>query len=241
MTERTRTIHIQIGADSVFENALERIAGTALLEQSPRRVTFVPDAMYKKHFRRIVDSGQVFVGNEGFDEFSMNADTLILSRPRFLFLGLPMNTEAGAAKALYKLDTIQSAFSDFKVIFHFFLVDHLTYLFGPKKRDISLIPNSYVSWLPIINGVTNRLQEGNELVLQEAEDPKNLYVGLLEEVLGFSGLEAEDSCINHGLADQSLISSEILEARATKAGWNVEHLDDCYAEDLVKADRVARI
>ena len=232
MTGSNHNIHIHIGTDNVFEDAFERIANLKTTEPIPQKVNFVPNEMYQKHFRGAVDSGHGFVSNEALEIMGLDSGNLILSRPRFLYTGVPLNTEAGVVKTLYKLDSIQSALAEFKLVFHLCVTDHLTYLFDAKKRDVSLIPDSFVSWQPLVEKVNGRLLPGNELAVHDAENPSSLYEELTGEILGFSKSEAAALCARHSLGTQRNVSQKISEERAIAAGWSVDQLDDCYEKDV---------
>lgn len=234
MNFETRAIHIHLGVDNVFENAFEMIASLSIVEASPQLITHIPNAMYKRYFRSAVDSGHGILMSDKLNLLGLETGNLIISRPRFLYTGLPMNTEAGATKALYKLDSIQTAFSEFKLVFHLFVVDHLTYLFGLQKHDVSLVPDSRVSWAPLVNGVRARLRDANELHVQDAEKPVSFHQLLIMELLGHNEEAAAALHKKHSFGDEQQLPPDELEARAKSAGWNVDVLDDSYTRDTLQ-------
>lgn len=232
MSDKIGVIHIHIGVDSVFEGALRRLFVSDILRVPGKDVGFFSEAMYKKHLRGAVDGGYMVSTNEAFDGFDFATCELVVSRPRFLFSGEAMNTEKGVLKAAYKIGSIQAALSEFHIKFHLFIVDHLTYLFGLKNTGTSLVPNSIISWLPLIEHIEKSLLPGNEISIKNAENPVIFYDGLLSEMFGFPTAERRMLC-DRFIKTLQPASETSTEERATSAGWSIDYLDDCYTQDIL--------
>ncbi|MEO9516005.1 MAG: hypothetical protein ABJH45_21230 [Paracoccaceae bacterium] len=239
MNVKAGTLHFHIGVDNVFESSFENVVSLPPVGTNPVQITYIPEEFYKANFRNAVDMGQKVVLKETIGNFrtgtkdtATSAEALALSRPRFLNVGSPMNMEGGAVKAVYKLESFQSVFSEIKIIFHVFITDHLTYLFGLSKASNSLPACSSVSWVPLVECIRSVLEDGNELKVHNAEALGPFHKSLIMDLLRHDKKTASAIYQKHlSPVDRPVPPSEV-EARASAAGWDVEMLDDCFAQDL---------
>ena len=158
--------------------------------------------------------------------------TLVLSRPKFLYAGTPMNCEDKVNSSLYKLVGIQSAFAEFKVVFHLFLTDHLTYLFGHRQKDIGIDQVKRCSWIPLVNGIRSNLHQNSELHIWDAENKPLFQQRLLTDFLGLPVSTALDLYARYLQDHSGRQSPKVVEETALKLGWDVEALDITYENDL---------
>ena len=141
-----------------------------------------------------------------------------------------MNTQAGATSSLYKLDGLQEAFSNYRLVFHLFITDHLTYLFGLGIRSVILQPNSAVSWMPLVDAVRTKIRDQNELRVHDAENAKIFHRRLMAELLGLSEPSLSSIYDQHFLTSEP--DSRSIEAIAENVGWDIDKLDYQYIKDI---------
>ncbi len=230
MNSESPTIHVHLGVDNLFEDTFKRLLSPSLQQDGKPQIDYVPDAFYKQHYRAAVDGGHIVLRADELANAGFETNILALSRPRFFYTGSPMNTQAGATSSLYKLDGLQEAFSNYRLVFHLFITDHLTYLFGLGIRSVILQPNSAVSWMPLVDAVRTKIRDQNELRVHDAENAKIFHRRLMAELLGLSEPSLSSIYDQHFLTSEP--DSRSIEAIAENVGWDIDKLDYQYIKDI---------
>lgn len=177
----TSEVHIHLGVDGVLENVFDLLYGGVALNESNTNTHYMPPDVYRKELRQAVDSANLpdFTYPKQSD-----ARNLLISRPRMLFPGKPMNCIDENHIPLTKLDHLQRIFSGYKVCFHVLLTDHISYLFRYQKF-LSAHPERARSatWQPLVNAIRSKLFTGNDLLIWNAEDFELFLTAFLENIL----------------------------------------------------------
>jgi hypothetical protein len=232
MSAADNTIHIHIGVDNVMEEVLGRALSPEIASANNHDFTFIHDKFYKKYFRDSIDNGVLLDTSKVLSYISQMPGVLVLSRPKFLYTGTPINFGDKENLSLYKLVCIQRAFAEFRVVFHLFLTDHLTYLFYHRQKDIGLDQVKRCSWLPLVSGIRSNLHQNGELRIWDAENKSLFQQRLLTDFLGLPVSTALDLYARYLQGPNGRLSSKFVEETALKMGWDVEALDIVYENDL---------
>ena len=220
-----KTIHFHIGPDRVFEELFRQVFAPF---SDDVNLSFVSSEDYRKHFRDAVDGGLDQEIPQILNDVCSTAETIVLSRPRLLFDGAPMNVNGGGS--FYKLDTIQKGFQGHKVIFHLFLTDHLGYLMRSAQPESLSASNKQFSWVPLVQTVSSKVLQGNELLVWNAEG-KEFVQTFLSATTGLTGQKLDDLMAKI-LRTEKVPTPEAEEQFASQAALDVFDLDAAFENDI---------
>ncbi|MCK0138104.1 hypothetical protein [Aliiroseovarius sp. F47248L] len=225
-----KQIHAHIGVDTVFENIFKNIIMPASSDSSNSKTKLVTNVEYKQYLRDSIDRGTPINTTDIVEKLGFRSGALVISRPRFLFSGTPLNNSNVSITAFYKLDGLQNAFSEFRVVFHLFITDHLDYLASGQRKGLTNAMVQNCSWLPLIEAIQSKLKTGNALNVWDTSGG-NTFVSRLTEVVGqTNGVDDPVEKLDLGQDDQ--YSHLHIEKLARERGWDIDALDDAYLNDL---------
>lgn len=218
-------IHIHLGIDNVMENTFEKLSQLAT-----SKITNISSEIYKGKLQKYVDDRNLIVDQIDIANLGMASDTLTLSRPKFFYSGKPLNTKSGFKSAMYKMDTLQKAFSNFQIYFHIFITDHVSYLYSKRKN--SPLPSTIeeISWRPFITALTQSISNNNKLLLHNAENLMDFSHSVNDSIWHHPEHLLEGSLCNSLAAHEE----QILKAErwVHESNLNIYELDEVYEGDL---------
>lgn len=181
MKDESRELHVHLGVDSVFEDLFERLFEERVLNEDNTDIWYITAEVYRHALRNAVDSAATPAVT--FQEKDFDRD-LLISRPRMLFPGSPLNCSTKISKLTYKLENIQHIFSGRKILFHLFLTDHISYLYQHQKY-VAANPERALdaTWRPLIEALVSKVLGTNELQIWNAEDSAECFSLVLDDIL----------------------------------------------------------
>ncbi len=191
------TVHIHIGVDRVFENLFSFAICEDVLSFLDKSVHIFSTKEYAHYLQKPIDIGTGVAVSEVMKDATILANTVVISRPRFLFPGGPMNVAQDYKKSFYKLKSIENMFSGSKVVFHILLTDHLSYLTNKKLKVVGDVER--YSWIPFVDSVQGAISDESRLCVWGAESPKQTAANLIANILEIDLAEAEftsERCLN---------------------------------------------
>ncbi|RMC33763.1 hypothetical protein [Paracoccus alkanivorans] len=224
-----KIVHIHIGVDAVSENIIGDVMQAVSEDVSESGYHFINDDEFELNFKNAISAADGTTAEEAVKKFSDSADVLVFSRPKFLYTGAPLNFGDVYKKAIYKFNFLQSIFSGFDVVFHLFIVDHVSYLSNHLKTARNTSPVEVIpSWIPMISGLKSCLLDNSQLIVWNAERPDWIISELCKSVSG--GRIVTD--IMASAATESRVAGRKKERLLSNAGWDPELLDDLFEQDL---------
>ncbi|MGC3939432.1 hypothetical protein ACOTTU_16630 [Roseobacter sp. EG26] len=225
-----RELHVHLGIDSVVEDLFENLFTQNILNAQNTDVRYVTAQIYRRELRDAVDNASIPVTQ--FPR-QMAGHNLLLSRPRMIFPGIPLNCIGKGLQLAYKLKQLQHIFVEHKVCFHLFLTDHLSYLFHHQKYVASNSERAMsATWRPLIDVVLSGVFDGNELYVWNSEELTHFLPDFLQDVLNVS----ENDCLKVLNSPPGLQSNtppaEALAKFRERFGLDQDHFDYVYEEEL---------
>lgn len=230
MRPEHRELHVHLGVDNVFENLFERLFEEGALNESNTKIWYVTADLYRESLRDAVDSASIPIVTFLEDAFDRD---LLISRPRMLFPGSPLNCGTEIRRLTYKVEHIQHIFSGRRILFHLFLTDHISYLYQHQKY-VSSNPKQVfnASWQPLIEAVASKILDKNELQIWNADEPAQFLNMVLEDILRVPETEL-DKLLDHAKSIPGKTPSPAeLTAFRSKFRLKKEFFDGSYEEEL---------
>lgn len=174
-------VHVHIGLDGVIENVFDLIFAPKPARKIGADIAYMSPKTYRRELREEVDAATLPTLRY---PISQPEQSILISRPRMLFPGAPLNCIEPSRVPLLKLEHIQSIFQEHQVCFHILLTDHLSYLFQHQKF-VSKNPKavSKASWQPLIKAIRAKLIGNSELFIWNAEDFELFLTAFMQNVL----------------------------------------------------------
>lgn len=232
MTFKDRELHVHLGVDGLFETLFEALYGQNLLNEQNTEISYVTAEVYRAELRTAVDAAAPPMFSFTEEEFSRN---LLISRPRMVFPGAPLNCVGESLKHLYKLEHLQRIFSGRTVFFHLFLTDHISYFFKHQKY-VAANPEIVFSatWMPLVEAVLSKVFDGNELHVWNAEELQQFLPMFLDGVLRVAPAE-QDAIVKRALSDHANeTKADDLQGFIEAFGLNQDFFDHVYEDELRK-------
>lgn len=224
-----KKIHFHLGADGVYENIFTSAAASVRKSLGDNSFFHLDSHEFETLLQKPIQAADKSSTDIALDGLFRRANTIAISRPKFLFSGSPLTAEGSFERGLYKLKFISEFSKSYEIDFHFFIVDHVAYLANHSKFLSSVSSGTFFpSWIPVIEAIKEVVGGESRLYVWNAEHPRELE---------------EELCTVLG-DDRSLDISEVKSGRAAKrsdgeaeekvgsSGLDVELLDDLFEEDL---------
>ncbi|WP_147391898.1 hypothetical protein [Paracoccus onubensis] len=223
-----KTAHIHIGTDGAAPKLATAVMRDLARRNRAKGFHFVDDGEFGKVLRGAIGAADHSAARASVMDLSASSDTLLFSRPKFMYAGQPLNFPGALEKSVYKLTFFQSILQDFDVILHLLVTDHVTYLAShadvlEKTHPTDVLP----SWLPFVSGLQKKLAENCEMIIWNAEHPEQVAAELYASICG-EPVEKID--VTAALQDGN--KKRAAEQVVIDAGWDLELLDDLYEQDL---------
>lgn len=230
MTSGKNVVHIHLGVDGVLENIFDLLYQGGALNPENSNTSYMNPNTYREQFRQAVDSAMLPILRYPSDPTGRD---LLISRPRMLYPGAPLNCIGPERLPLAKLEHLQHIFSDYKVKFHLLLTDHVSYLYMHQKfLSKNAQQTSTVSWQTLIQSIRSKLLGDSKLCIWNAEDSELFLMAFLKN--GLKIPEADWPMLLKASEPAALNSPSVSECEAfIKAyGLDQDYLDLNYEDDL---------
>lgn len=230
MTAEQGELHVHLGVDGVFENLFERLFTERAFNKGGTDISYLKAEAYRRELRDVVDGASIPIFTFPEEAFSRK---LLISRPRMLFPGTPLNCGTEVRKLVYKLDNIQQIFSGRRIQFHLLLTDHISYFYGHQKY-VSLNSQLVLSatWQPLITAVSSRLLDGNSLQIWNAEELEQFLPLFFNDALRIANADMRAVSTYAKSIEAERPSSAELAEFGNKYGLNQEFFDHAYEDEL---------
>lgn len=228
-----RVLHIQIGVDGVLEEMHRDLIRFCNLSKSSVGVDLLPDASFDAHLKEAINLAKYTDGDTLLDHEMRDAQSIIVSRPKFLYSGKPMNLDSYKVDATYKISTLQSFFSSTRIVFHLFVTDHVSYLYSHLEWLRKNGADRPFTWVPLIESIRSKLTEPNKLCVWNAESANNTRSDYVAELFGASETDVDQFFTLEGSEPGSSAKlHSIVERDLLSVGADVHALDDAFETDL---------
>ena len=223
-------VHVHIGVDGVLANFFDLLFAEEAKISESTNIAYMAPMTYRNELREAVDSASLPLMRY---ENHLSKSNILISRPRMLFPGTPLNTIDPKLIPLTKLEHIQQIFSQYKVCFHILLTDHISYLYRHQKF-VAINTNSILlaTWQPLVKAVRSKLHANNELFVWNAEEFEFFATAFLKKVMNIPEQSWDhflDACEGSGINAPSLDECEQF---AKAYGLDQHAFDLIYEEDL---------
>lgn len=223
MSSKNRgTINFHIGANGVASGRISNILKMGINRFTQDKYTIIEEDEFSKNLRDAISNNRKDVISQYFASINASQDKIVLSRPSFLYGGVPLNMPGSFEKNLYKMKVFQDALRDYRVVFHFFIESHTSYLarhvgYLEKSTPHNITP----SWIYIAQAMGGIIEPGNRLHMWNAESKEQLYAEFVDAIdeglwVNFDDIESfeskeirldhVDSSLFKGSLDRGLLS-----------------------------------